>query len=201
MFVLNKANMNANKLTPERSLEIITQAIQEAKTQFEEDGLIYVFWGLLTAVAAFSQFFLLKDGYHSINYYPYFLMPLGGLFSAWYYSKKQVMSSNKVSKMISISWMVVSINILILGFGFPSFLTTSLIPIILILIGMAITISGGILGSRILLVAGILLNIAGFGSFLVDWMYQPLIMGIASVVGVLIPGLLLMTNHRKKHSK
>ncbi len=193
--------MNTDNLTPERSLEIITQAIQEAKSQFEEDGLIYVFWGFLTASAAFSQFFLLRDGYHAINFYPYFLMPLGGLFTWWYYSKKQSSQSNKVSKMISISWIVISLNVLILGFGFANILRLHLIPIILILIGIATTIAGGILNSRILLIAGILLNLTGFGSFFVDWQYQPLLMGIAAVVGILIPGLMLMSNHRKQHTK
>lgn len=189
--------MNREQLTPERSLEIITQAISEAKTKFEEDGLIYVFWGSLTAIAAFSQFFLMQAERYDISFYPWFLMPFGGIFSFWYYARKNKGKSNKVSEMVSICWATISMNILILSFGFAPFLQASLIPLILIFIGMGMVITGKIVRSNVIFIPGLLLDIIGFVCFAVEWIYQPLLMGVAAILGFLIPGLILMRNYKR----
>ena len=47
--------METTKMTPEKSFELITQMIQEAKLKFEESGLIYMLWGALIAVASFCS--------------------------------------------------------------------------------------------------------------------------------------------------
>ena len=43
------------------------------------------------------------------------------------------------------------------------------------------------------------MNLIGFYSFSLDYSQQPLLMGITSVVCILIPGVLLMRNHKKSN--
>ena len=64
--------MQTEKLTAEKSLELITEVITQARKKFEENGFIFMFWGALIAIAAIGQFLLLKYEYYSINWYPYF---------------------------------------------------------------------------------------------------------------------------------
>lgn len=192
--------MESNQLTPEQSLELITSVIQEAKSKFEENGLIYVFWGVLIAIASLSQFYLLSNGYQQINYYPYVLMPLGAIMTWFYiYQKKGKESKpNQVSRIIGYLWAAVSLNLLIVGCFMGAYLKINLIPVLLILIGIGILVSGGAIKSKVLIISGVLINIAAFICFQIDWLYQPLVMGLLAIFAILIPGMILMNQHKKK---
>lgn len=190
--------METDKLTPEKSFDIITQVINEARNKFEENGFIYMFWGALSAIASISQFILLKNDYYDINWYPYLLMPLGAIYTVYYFSKKKnKYKSNQISKIISLSWAVISLNTMILGFLFSPVLKQHLIPVILILLSVGIVLSGVSVKSKLLLFSGIFINVTAFVSLKIDWMYQPLLMGIVSIVAILIPGIILMIQHKK----
>jgi len=193
--------MKSHQLTPEKSFEIITQIIDEARTRFMENGFIYVFWGALSAIASISQFVLLKYEYYSINYYPYFLMPLGVIFTRYYFSKKKKKSKqNQIGKILSIVWGVLSLNIMILGFLFAAELRESLVPIILVLLGIGMVISGGTVKSNLILYAGIAINISGLICFNLEWIYHPLLLGIVSIFAIFIPGVILMIKHKKEQN-
>ena len=191
--------MKEENFTPEQGFETITNVIREAKARFEEDGVIYVMWGILTSFAAFAQYWLLHNGYESINYYPYFLMPIGAIVSAIYSKRKEKGKQTHLGRIISAVWVAASINIMILGFLFAQTLGPVLMPIILILLSIALMISGAIVKSNILLISGILMDLIGIYSFTWDLSEQPLLMGIACVLCVLIPGILLMRNHKKSN--
>ena len=192
--------MENQNFTPEKSFELITQVINDAKSKFEENGFIYAFWGALDAVMAFGQFFLLKNGHYSINYYPYFLMPLGAIYTVYYFYKKGRGRQNQIGKMLSFVWIAVVLNIFILGFLLPGILKQQLIPVILILVGIGIIVTAGAIKSRLILYSGIIINFAGLACFGLEWIYQPLLLGIVSVVALLIPGIILMVNHKKRQN-
>jgi len=190
--------MEEKTLSPEESLKIISQVISQARNKFEENGFIYVFWGILIAIASFSQFILLQKEYFNINWYPYLLMPLGALFTGFYYSKKKQQSiKNQISKMVSISWLTISVNILILGFIFAPWLKQNLTPIILILLSVGILVSAGTIKSRLLYFSGLIINVSAFICFYLDWVYHPLLMGFVGILAMLLPGILLMVKNKK----
>ena len=192
--------MENQNFTPEKSFELINQVINDAKSKFEENGFIFAFWGVLDAVAAFGQFILLKNGYYAINYYPYFLMPLGAIYTVYYYYKKGRGRQNQIGKMLSFVWIAVVLNIFILGFLLPGILKQQLIPVILILVGIGIIVTAGAIKSRLILYSGIIINFAGLACFGLEWIYQPLLLGIVSVVALLIPGIILMVEHKKRQN-
>ena len=189
--------METNNLTPEASFKLITQIINEARNKFEENGFIYMFWGTLIAIAAISQFILLKNEYYSINYYPYFLMPLGGVYTAYYFYKKKSTKQNQISKIVSLTWIALSINMMIISFLFASVLKENLTPIILILLSCGIIISGASIKSKLLIFSGIFINISAFVCFNLNWIYHSLLMGVVSIIAVLIPGIILMIKYKK----
>ncbi len=191
--------MQTDKLSPEKSLELITQVITQARNKFEENGFIYLFWGALIAITSISQFVLLKNEYYDINWYPYLLMPIGSIYSAIYFSKrKRKNKQNLISKIVSALWIVISINIMILGFLFANNLKENLIPIILILLSIGTIVSGTSIKSKLLLYSGIFIGLSAFSCFYLEWIYHPLLMGIVSIIAILIPGIILMVQQKRK---
>lgn len=191
--------MDNNDLTPERSLELITQVITQARSRFQENGFIYMFWGALVAIATISQFFMLKSGLYNTSWYPYMLMPLGGIFSfIYFYRRKSDRGGNQINKIVSICWIFLSFNLLILGFVFSHVLKENLMPILLILMSIGTIVSGISIKSSLILFSGIFINFSAFICFTIDWMYQPLLMSVVSVVAILIPGIVLMIKYNKQ---
>ena len=191
--------MQTDKLSPEKSLELITQVITQARNKFEENGFIHLFWGTLIAITSISQFVLLKNEYYDINWYPYLLMPIGSIYSAIYFSKRKRKSKqNLISKIVSALWIVISINIMILGFLFANNLKENLIPIILILLSIGTIVSGISIKSKLLLYSGIFIGLSAFSCFYLEWIYHPLLMGIVSIIAILIPGIILMVQQKRK---
>ncbi len=191
--------MQTDKLSPEKSLELITQVIAQAKNKFEENGFIYMFWGVLIAITSISQFVLLKNEYYDISWYPYLLMPIGSIYSAIYFSKKERNNKqNFISKTVSALWIVLSINMLILGFLFANNLKENLIPVILVLLSIGIMVSGITIKSKLLLYSGFFIGLSAFLGFYLEWIYQPLLMGIVSIIAILIPGIVLMVKQKRK---
>lgn len=196
--------MESKKFTPQESLELISQIIDEAKSRFEENGFIYVFWGILVGAIAFTQFILLQMEEYAISWLPYLLIPLGVLFSMIYYIRKKRKTNsgnNQISSIISKTWIYIGLNKMILGFLFAPVLAENLSPIILILLAIGILISAVALKSKSLLVSSIFINIAAIACFKVDWIYQPLVLGSVSLLAVTIPGLIMMNNYRKTKKK
>ncbi|MEM6720221.1 MAG: hypothetical protein AAF611_12925 [Bacteroidota bacterium] len=195
--------MESQNFTPQESLQLISQVIEDAKTRFEENGFIYVFWGFLIAAVAFAQFILLQNEYYAINWYPYFLVPFGVAFSMFYYMRKKKKTNtrnNQISTIISKIWIALAINKMILGFVFAPMLAENLSPIILILLAIGILVSAVALKSNALFISSIFINIAGIVCFKVDWGYQSLILGTVSLVAVAIPGLIMMRNYKRRNT-
>lgn len=201
-YILNIKHivMENTDLTPEKSFELINQVINDARNRIEENGFIYAFWGVLSTVAALGQFFLLRSGYFNINYFPYFIMPLGAIYTGYYYSKKKKSEHNQIGRILGVSWSAIVLNIFILGFLLSGSLKANLIPVILVLLGIATIISGGTTKNRLLLFTGIIMDLAGLFCFSVTWMYQPLLLGIVSAVTIFVPGIILMVEHKRKQN-
>ncbi|HHM20787.1 MAG TPA: hypothetical protein ENJ20_02080 [Bacteroidetes bacterium] len=191
--------METTKLTPQESLELISRVIGEAKSKYEENGFLYILWGVLIAIAGTGQFVLLHAGYENISYYPYFLMPVGFLYTIYYISKKKKTSGyNPISKAISISWAVLGLNMMLLGFIFHSILQANLLPVILLLQGIGLIVAGAGLSSRLLLFAGIFSNMAGLFGFWLNPEYHPLLTAAVAIVAILVPGIILMYKNKNE---
>ena len=92
--------MSTKHFTPQDSLELIEKTIKDARSRFEESGGAYIFWGILITLSGFGQFYLLQAGYYEISWYPYLIMPVGGLLTFLYYAreKKQHRNPNPLGK-------------------------------------------------------------------------------------------------------
>ena len=157
-----------------------------------------MFWGALVSVAASTQFVLLKMEQYQINWYPYFLMPIGGVISYFYYAKKDKTKSNHISRIILTSWSAISANLMILGFFFAPLIGAYLVPILLIIIGIGIILSASSINSRMLLVSGMLINLTGFIGFGIEWIYHSLLLGVVALLAIFVPGIILQLRYKRR---
>jgi hypothetical protein len=86
---------------------------------------------------------------------------------------------------------------MLIAFGFNGYLQNNLVPIILVLMGIATLLSGSFIKSKVLFFSGLIINTSAFISFFLSWEQQPLLMGTVSILALLIPGILLRLNHKK----
>ena len=88
---------------------------------------------------------------------------------------------------------------MIMGFFFSGQLGDALAPVFLILFALFISACGLTIKFRALTFGGLLLNLIGLGSFLLDSNYHGFSMMIGAVVGLIIPGILLNIARRKEN--
>ena len=196
--------MDKTTLTPEESLLLITKTIEETKQRFEENGHIIILWGSLTFIVFLSQYILVFLGLYKIFdiMWTCILFPLGGIYT-FIYVRRKVEKKNTpmtiIGRTISTMGWVFGVNLMILGFVFGHQLDKAAAPIFLILFALFIIMTGISLKFKPLTIGGILMNLIGFGTFLINTDYYGLSMMIGSVVGLIIPGILLNRANKKEH--
>lgn len=197
------------KLTPKESLEIISGMIQSRKSRLKSNGFMILFWGWLVIAAAAGQMLLLSLEMYNICWTPWLLTIVGAVFSAIRSSKnvdKKVERSH-LDSISGITWIVFSINVMILGFIFaPLLFGAAYVGIVLILLGMASIVEGNISQFRPLIVGGIIANILGFSNLLICvfmkddpnlWIYAFIILIIGIVVTNIIPGYIVRRRYNE----
>lgn len=191
--------MSTQPLTPNESIELIQQAIKNAKERFEENGVMFMFWGLLVGMASFIQYYLIAIDQAEVSWYPYLILPVGSVFSFFYKAKEERKVHNPLGNISATLWIGISINLFLLAFAFYPMLLGNLVPIILILLALGMLVSGSIIRSRLLIFSGIGINIAAYSCFFLSWEFHPLVNGIIAIFAVFLPGLLFFIKQKKQH--
>jgi hypothetical protein len=193
--------MESKEFTPSESLSLIANVILEAKSRFKDNGFSFIFIGLCSFIASLGQFVLLRLEYYQINYYPYFIMPIAAAVTYFYYKKKRstVKSKNIIGTLFSIISAIMGINLMVSGFFFWGKFGIALLPFMLILFSIWSALTGVLIKNRIFLISGIVINIIAYCSFFIDQDYHPLILSIVSLIGIVVPGILLNYSSKESH--
>lgn len=196
--------MNEHNFTPEESLLLISKTIEETKQKFQENGHIIILWGSVTFLVFFLQYFFELTGlYKKFDIiWTCILFPLGAIYTFVYVrakEKKNNIPKNVLSRIIGTMGWVVGINLMILGFLFSNHLGNALVPFFLILWALFIIMIGVSIKFKPFIIGGILLNLLGFGTFLFAREYYGFSMMLGSVIGFIIPGILLNIAKKKEN--
>lgn len=190
--------MKTTNFTPEESFQLIDSVIQKAKSRFEENGIPFILWGVIIALCSYAQAYMISINMSRESWYPYLIMPFVGIgLFIYYYNKKKNSTPNPLASIYGRLWQFVGLNIMLIAFGFNGYLQNNLVPIILLLMGIATLLSGSYIKSKVLFFSGLIINTSAFISFFLSWEQQPLLMGTVSIFALLIPGILLRLNHKK----
>jgi polysaccharide pyruvyl transferase WcaK-like protein len=91
------------------------------------------------------------------------------------------------------------INLMIAGFFFWGKFGIALIPFMLILFSIWSALTGVLIKNRIFLISGIVINILAYCSFFIGKDYHPLILSIVSLIGIVVPGIILNYSSKKSN--
>ena len=192
-----------NGMTVEKSLEIISQAIDNSQRDFQgRSGKIMALWGaVLLLVAGVVMLGLALSG-NRLWHLAWFAIP----FIGWPLHSMVVRKDSKagegenfISKAVGIVWGVFGIFAVatgIMSYFFP--LPTT--GIIVLLLGMGGAISGALTGSWVIFVLGVISGLIGIpmNYMMESPVYVPLVMALAAMLDLIIPGLIFMGKVRKQ---
>lgn len=185
--------MEEKRISQEESLQIIHSMIDMAKNKFNESGFHFLLWGALVVAASLAQYFMMQNGLGKESNFVWLVITVVGIVVAFIYEYKKSKSErtkSKFDKMYGYLW---------LGFGITLFITIFIslshqvmpIAFILVLVGLATFVSGAIYKFTPLIIGAIIFWLAGALCAVLPATEQLLVNAIATVLGYLVPGILL----------
>ncbi len=188
---------NEKQITGMESIEIIQRMISSAKNDLQDDSFQYLLWGWLVFIASTGHYILWQIGYDK-PYLVWFLMPIGGIISFFYgmkQNKNQKVKTyiDEVMRYVLITFFI-SLSVILLMMGK---LGINTYPMVMLVYGGWLFISGGALKFKPLIFGGIINWILGVAAFFVTFDIQLLLLAGAVLLGYIIPGYLLKTKFEK----
>ncbi len=186
-------------LTGQESLEVISRMIRTAQHDIHDSSFYYLIWGWLVFIASTSNFLLMKASYQD-PFIPWaILMPLGGIVTGIYSYKQKRQQRVKtyiddVMKYVLIAFMVSLFTVLL----FMSKLELATYPMVMMVYGMWLFISGGALRFQPLIYGGVINWAPGIASFFVPFEMQLILLALAVLLGYIIPGHMLKNKFRNQ---
>ena len=178
-------------------LAIISEMIQTARKEFNENGTIFLMWGWAVTVASLAQFVLLQMN-NPYNSWPWMLMPLAAI--AQFFIMRQERRNEKVKthvgKVIGRLWLIVGLSIG-LTIVMSQFLEKNTYPILLMLYAIGTFVTGSALKVNALVYGAICCWIMSIASYFIDFEYQLLLLAAAMIVSYIIPGYVLSARYKK----
>lgn len=192
---------NEKNLTEAESLDVIRRMIATAQNEIKDDSFYYLVWGWLVFSASVLHYALMSASYAN-DFLPWVvLMPLGGILTGWYtwrYERNQKAHTyvEEVMKYVLIAFLVSLFTVLF----FMSKLGLATYPIVMLVYGMWLFVSGGAIRFRPLILGGVINWVIGIGAFFATFPVQLLLLATAVLLGYIIPGHMLKNRFRKQQS-
>jgi hypothetical protein len=190
---------NDQRLSSEKSLEIIQQMIAQAKTNITDNGLSWLLWGTMLFLASLSTFIFIHIGSDNLflgwNIFGAITIALL-VYDVVKPKRKKVktyvddlMQMVDIGFFVSIFIIILAINISVRpneGFGF-----------MLMAFGFLMLAKGGAIKSKALMVV----NWAGAIAIFInkEFRYDMLIMAAAVLIGYIIPGIILWVEYKRSN--
>jgi hypothetical protein len=190
---------NNQQLSNEKSLEIIHQMINQAKTNITDNGLSWLLWGSMLFLTSLSTFCFITIGAKNIflgwNIFGLVTIVLlaYGIFKPRKKAVKtyigDLMKLVDIGFVVSLFTVIFAMNIAVnpnSGFGF-----------LLMVFSFFMLVKGGAANSKVLM-CGAAVNWAGAIAMFVnkDFRYDMLIMAIAIFTGYIIPGIIMWRQYK-----
>ena len=185
-------------ISGEESLQLIQRMINTAKEELEDSSFYFLLWGWLVFTACLSHYLLIRlaPDWQGIGWAV--LMPLGAVVTMIYgirQGRKQRVRSyvNDLMKYVLIAFLV-SLSVVL---AFLGKLGLSTYPMVMLIYGIWLFISGGALKFRPLILGGIINWGLGITAFFFDFEIQLIILALAVFLGYIIPGHMLKNKFKK----
>ena len=188
----------------EDGLKTIYAMITSTKNTIGENYLFYLLWGYLVGLACVSEYILIRVAHFERHYMVWpVLMGLGLAFSGILTIRMRKTSTHQsfIGNIMGYLWggWLVSL-LLILYFANQMQGHIFILPLIMVMYGLGIFVSGGIISFRPLIVGGIISWTAALISYFQPYNVQLLIMAVTIIVSYIVPGHMLRNDAKKQKS-
>ena len=195
--------MMDERITPEQSLQLITNMINKAKNRFGENGHLYLLWGWAVLICSLAQFILINVIKYEHHYIVWFSMWLVLIYQVIYVRrrKQKVVVRAYTDEIIEVVWITFVILMFLFGVLFGTVMGQDyyrfINPVFLALYGMPTVISGTILRFKPLVMGGICCWLLSIVSTFLPYDSQFLLLPLAVIAAWIIPGYLLRNKYQK----
>ena len=187
--------MEANSMTPEKSLQIISEAIAKSRRDFEKNaGTPLVTWGCIVLIFSILIWSILKHSNNAIWNLLWFGIPIVGWPLTLVLSKGKQRETNTtfISKTLGQIWVAYGIFATVLSTTF-TFIDPSFIGFMTaVLLGFAATMTGIILKNSYITAGGLVTGIGcTIALFFIKSVDATLLFGVAAILNLIIPGYMM----------
>ncbi len=190
-----KENLNSDD-----SMRIINEMIATAKNSVSDNSFHYLLWGWLVLIASGLDYFL-STMYHTPNHWlPWPVMMGAGGILAFIYSI--VKKRNKTVKtyfetFLGHTWISVVVALFLTAFIGARFGAQAAYPVIMILYGMGLFVSGMTFRFHPLVIGSIVCWACAVAACYISHENQLILLGISVLGGYIIPGYILKLKLKK----
>ncbi len=191
-------------------IEIIYSMMKQASIRYVDNGTEFIFFGIYAVLGIFTTYIGIELGFASIinNYFFIYWIgvPLIYFFARFKtFKKTKINNSNCFDIIIGMSWVVASINVIVIYF-INNMIIVNNLSLQLYMALLSSTFATAFLISGYILTYGYILKISSIGWFLisifsyyfVDEKLAPLVVGFGLLMFQIIPGLILKILYNKK---
>lgn len=185
--------MKESELTDSESLQIITNMIQQAKSNIAKRGSFYfLLWGWVVMIGNLGHYIIATYDLYPAPHIIWIITIPAAIVTIVYSmkQKRKAMSSSQIDRFYGILWMGIFAAIITV-LVFMSKMNYNHNAVILLFSGLGTFVSGRLLRFTPLTLGGIALWLSAIVAFNVPVIDQNLVGGIGIIIGYLIPGYLL----------
>jgi len=170
--------------------EIIQKMINTVKAEIDDSSFYNLLWGWLVFIASLGNYALLMSGYEH-PYITWWLMPVGGIVTGIYASKHERHKKVKTYLDELMKYVLIAFGVsLCMVLLFQSKLQMNTYPMVMMVYGIWLFISGGTIRFKPLMIGGIINWILAMAAFFVSFDQQLLLLALAVLLGYIIPSYL-----------
>lgn len=199
-LIFNCLEMETNGMTPEQSLQVISDAIAKSRKEFERNaGTPMILWGVIVLIFSVVIWLLLKTTDNLLWNFLWFGIPVAGWpLSHLLLKNKEIRGArNFVNDIIGQIWIGYGIFAVVTAVALSFVAADHIGTITIALLGYAAAMTGMVLKNRFVTVGGL---ITGIGGAVTLCMFRncdaTLVFTAASVVSLILPGMMMNRNNR-----
>jgi len=192
-------NIMEDKILNEKeSLELISKMIRNSQQKIKQgNGLTFLIFGYTTLAISLLVYYLLKTTENNWYNLVWLGIPVIGFILLYFFKKdKPKYAKTYIDRVVNNVWTVIGSAVFLVSFT-AGFVRIPVLPILILLLGIATAITGLVIKFRPVVIGGVLGIISFVLPFVMFGYEQVLIYGICVFVMMVIPGHILNYKGRK----
>jgi hypothetical protein len=188
-------------ISVQESIKIINEMIETARNNVSDNSFHYLLWGWLVLIASAADYYLLSIGLYTYHWLPWpVMMGSGGIVAFVYhlFQKRREQVKTHVGAFLGHTWVSVMIALFLTLFIGAKSGQEVANPVIMVLYGMGLFISGRTFRFVPLVIGSIFCWGCAMVACYVRYDTQLILLGLSVLSGYIIPGYILKLKYKNE---